>query len=706
MNKDLSFFEIHSNDCPNPCCYIDATNYKLLYINHVMSKLTHQILDYDDKFCYEVIHRRSTPCEHCVLGGTNDEKFNEVKIQSEINGKSYRVQSRLFHIDGSEVYYCKYFSERKNNYRLTYNNHLPTGMTIEEAMSECTKIISNDDIESTYNSYIDILGKYYCCDNVTIFNLDSSTDSISARNTWTVDDNIEILPNLENDDRVSLIAEMIEKYEVMGISIFENKKITKLDNAILKEFLERRKIDNLVISQIRDRTNTIIGFVALFNIKATVNEFRLFNSIKKFIQDNIKNEAKDLEINTLLDKDILTEFYNSNKYVADSQELEKNYKGGLGVVFASINGLGRTNEYFGYEAGDSKIQQASVMLRELFSEDWYRISGTEFICLVKQDDEVEFYNKVESFVRKSNKTNNTVLTLGQIWTPKITKIASLVSEADAIMYINKQAFYSKDNNKYKEITNKLLQDLLFGIENDEFLVYLQPKVNLETGKIKGAEALIRRFDKKNNKMIFPDQFIAKYETNSIIRHVDIFVLETVCKLLQKWDIKDEDFTISVNLSRVTLLENNIVDTFVEICDKYGIDYKYIVVELTERVGIVENHVQSKLVTDFQERGFKLSLDDFGCAYSNIITLVDVVFDEVKIDKSLVDHVLTSKRNNVTVNHIISMVNSMDSKTVTLAEGIETEEQANCLKEFGSPYGQGYFYSRPIPSDEFYEKYIK
>ncbi len=190
----------------------------------------------------------------------------------------------------------------------------------------------------------------------------------------------------------------------------------------------------------------------------------------------------------------------------------------------------------------------------------------------------------------------------------------------------------------------------------------------------------------------------------IIRHVDMFVIESVCKLLKTWISEGKEIPISVNLSRVTLQEYGIVDSIVEICDRYQIPHHLLVVEVTERIGLIENDIASALIETFKSHGFHISLDDFGCAYSNIITLAQIEVDEVKIDKSLVDHIITNPKSRILVRNIVSMCNELEG-SATLAEGIETKEQAQLLHEFGCRLGQGYYYSRPLPVEEFYQRYI-
>ncbi|MFI3209068.1 MAG: GGDEF domain-containing phosphodiesterase, partial [Eubacteriales bacterium] len=359
---------------------------------------------------------------------------------------------------------------------------------------------------------------------------------------------------------------------------------------------------------------------------------------------------------------------------------------------------------YGYASGDSRIKQSAEILKKYFQIDFYRISGDEFVGFYDNIDEHDFEKYVWTLCKKMREEKNDFFAVGHAWNSGNFDVLQLIQEADTMMYINKQEYYHAAGRQKEEINDAVLSELLSYLANDEFVVYLQPQMYLKDNTLYGAEALIRRYDKKNNKIIYPNHFIPLYEKKSVIRHVDIFVLNQVCKLLVEWREIGKEIPISVNLSRVTLLEYGIVDTIAEICDYYNVPHELLVIEVTERVGLIENNVASALIENFKRKGFKISLDDFGCAYSNIVTLAQIPMDEVKIDKSLVDHVATNKKNAIIVKHVLSMCNEIDG-TSTLAEGVEDRNQANVLRGFECHLGQGYLFSKPIPVEEFFEKYI-
>lgn len=403
-------------------------------------------------------------------------------------------------------------------------------------------------------------------------------------------------------------------------------------------------------------------------------------------------------------RDALTGCYNRAGYSTEMDVIMNPRPTSLGVISVNINGLKHINENLGITAGDKHILGAAVRLKEHFGYEFFRMSGDEFVGIAPNVENAAFETQVDTLHTAMRQDENHDFSMGHAWGNKNFDLWKLMQEADTLMYINKQEYYASTKREFNQVDDGLLSDLLSYLADGEFMIYLQPQVKLKDGSLHGAEALIRRFDKTNQKMVFPDQFIPLYEMKSIIRHVDMFVLETVCSLLSAWTKEGKAIPISVNLSRVTLLEHGIVTSIVEICDRYQVPHNLVVIEVTERVGLIENNVASALITAFKDHGFNISLDDFGCAYSNIVTLAQIEVDEVKIDKSLVDDLTTNNKNHILVKNVLSMCNELEGAS-TLAEGIEDEHQAKLLKELGCHLGQGYFYSRPIPVPEFVEKYL-
>ncbi|MBR6488735.1 MAG: EAL domain-containing protein [Clostridiales bacterium] len=265
-------------------------------------------------------------------------------------------------------------------------------------------------------------------------------------------------------------------------------------------------------------------------------------------------------------------------------------------------------------------------------------------------------------------------------------------------------------------TEKMYNDSLWGnyikayldtaIENDEFVVYLQPKFDIKTEKVKGAEALIR-WNYKNKVFLGPGRFIPFFEKDGSIGKIDDIVLRKVCEAFSKWRKEGKIlYPVSVNLSRDRLYDVNLVKHLTEIVDSYGVYHDLIDFELTESASYDNTEQMIRVLGELRDEGFRISMDDFGTGYSSFALLTQMPLDTLKIDKSFVDKVgieNAHKQDIAVIRHIISLAKELGF--VCLAEGAETRPQIDELKALGCDVIQGYYFSKPVPIAEYEDKYL-
>lgn len=250
----------------------------------------------------------------------------------------------------------------------------------------------------------------------------------------------------------------------------------------------------------------------------------------------------------------------------------------------------------------------------------------------------------------------------------------------------------------KEIEN-LMEEALFA---SEFKLYLQPKYCFKTGKIIGAEALVR-WDNIERGMIYPNDFIPLFEKNGFIQRLDLYMFEKVCQFQKNFSdgsIPD----VSVNFSRVHLNNLNLANELVAITKKLGVDPKHIEVELTESAIFDNEERMIRVMNDLKKEGFVLSIDDFGSGYSSLSTLKNLPADVIKFDRGFLLESTDSQRGKDIIKYLVHMSRSLNLTTV--AEGVETQQQVDFLKEVGCDIAQGFYYAKPMPANEFAELYKK
>lgn len=245
----------------------------------------------------------------------------------------------------------------------------------------------------------------------------------------------------------------------------------------------------------------------------------------------------------------------------------------------------------------------------------------------------------------------------------------------------------------KEIDNAMEKAL----ENGEFIVYLQPKVNIHTNKVAGAEALIR-WDSPTMGFMSPDKFIPYFEKNGFIVKLDQYVFEKVCKQLREWiDQGIEPVPISVNLSRRDLYDHKYLERYKEIQEHYQVPSKLLEIEFTETLFFEDLELLKQSIQEVHEAGYLCSIDDFGSGYSSLALLKEIPVDILKLDKTFFDNI-TDARGNTVIEHVIALAKDLDMTTI--AEGIENVIQVDRLRSIHCDLIQGYVYYKPMTIENF------
>lgn len=236
------------------------------------------------------------------------------------------------------------------------------------------------------------------------------------------------------------------------------------------------------------------------------------------------------------------------------------------------------------------------------------------------------------------------------------------------------------------------------IEDHEFIAYYQPKIDSNTGKLCGAEALIR-WKKKDGKFVFPDQFIPAIEKSRQIIEVDYYMYREVFRFIRECiDEGKEIVPISLNVSRQHMKHLEIVDYIEKLLDEYDVPRELLEFEITETVCMEDVTNATKFIDALHRMGIIVSMDDFGSGFSSLNLLSEIPLDVIKLDRCFLHSNELSDKEKVIITSIVAMVKNLDM--ISLCEGVETRNQSEFLKEVGCDIQQGYFFSRPIPEEEF------
>ncbi len=260
-------------------------------------------------------------------------------------------------------------------------------------------------------------------------------------------------------------------------------------------------------------------------------------------------------------------------------------------------------------------------------------------------------------------------------------------------------FYDDRVRDRKQVLQRLQSEFPKAIQNREFHVYYQPKVHVETGELKGAEALCRWI--KDGKVVSPGDFIPALEQGVEICELDYYMLERVCEDIARWLEEGRDVVrISVNFSRKHLVETDLLEHILDVVEKYRIPHEYIEIELTETTTDVEFKDLKRVVMGLRSEGIYMAVDDFGVGYSSLNLIREIPWHVIKIDRSILPET-EADANCITglmYKHVVSMIRDLGMEVVT--EGVEQKWQVDLLRDTQCYMAQGFYFDKPLPVEEF------
>lgn len=386
-------------------------------------------------------------------------------------------------------------------------------------------------------------------------------------------------------------------------------------------------------------------------------------------------------------------------------------------IVSNIRNFGLFNTIFGRDASDSILQRSKILFEQkLQKNEWLaRSFADRFYMVLFYKEEGELISRLEGMA-KDMATHNTDIMgtypihfcFGVFKVPKDNKkdFAEMFDLADMALKRGANTF-SKTVFCYNQLIQKSIEKEISiesrmeeALMRKEFLVYLQPKYDVISEKIVGAEALARW--QTPEELLFPDSFIPLFERNGFISKLDMYMLEEVC-LLQRRRLNEKKpcIPISVNQSRLLLYNAGYVDALIGIVDKYEIPHHLIELEITESVVFEDKAVAIKTFHQLLQLGFKISMDDFGSGYSSLNMLKEIDVNIIKIDRSFLEDFINSEKGKKIITSVLGLIHQLG--LLSVAEGVETKEQLDFLKGAGCHWVQGFYFSKPIPAEDFIKK---
>lgn len=443
----------------------------------------------------------------------------------------------------------------------------------------------------------------------------------------------------------------------------------------------------------------------------TIVRFRVKNVIERSqmrVDDELKYRAE---------YDVLTGILNKSKFFYNTRNM-LNIFGTEDFAFIRIDieKFQLINSFFGMDEGDNLLKYMADYLQNVEKEYRYitygRIEADIFAVCFSYDNEKEITDFVKKFTNQMEKypldfvitpffgvylVKNRDLSINEMYDK-----ANLASKNCKGNYIQNYFFYTKEMSEEIIKEQHIINNMKNALKNEEFVLYLQPKYELQRNSIAGAEVLVRWIT-ADGRMISPGEFIPVFERNGFILKLDQYVWEKTCQLLAGW--RDEGrkiFPVSVNISRVSLYNPKIVDVICGLTEKYNIPPEWLQLELTESAYTGNPKAIKEMMEQLQKKGFSILMDDFGSGYSSLNVLKDIAVDVLKIDMKFLDGSGDDGRSENILASVVRMAKWLNMPVV--AEGAERKEQVSFLHSIGCEYVQGFYFARPMPVKE-YEKLL-
>ncbi len=568
--------------------------------------------------------------------------------------------------------------------------------------------------------------------NVDLSNTLNITGSYIIAYYNTVDEMINALQAGRVD---FVVSPLVTNDYIMSFDLGDDFFVTQLDYELPMRIMLNKELEE----EFQDILNIAIQRLDTTKIDSIIAESRLHyipeETMLEFIQDNFfviiivimaiacaftfvvwrGKVRREKDLLNIINFDSLTGLMSKYSFFEQARKtLETATPGQYALYVVDIDNFKIVNETFGYNKGSQVIKHVANSLKQYLNPSALvaREANDKFIFMTPITSEavtIENAQKQELLFRLSLRE-----ILADDYTIHVSVGKYVVHDTKLDLdYMIDCANYARISAKagygstVAEFTNemrskqKLQNEVVSGMETalfgEEFQVYYQPKIDLKTMKIVGAEALVRWI--KNGKPIFyPDQFIPIFENNRFIIRLDYFVTHKVCDLIKiNYDLLS-NYKISVNLSGITLLQENLTESLLDTVKNSGIKPSNLELEITESAFVENFELVVSAINNLKKCGFSISMDDFGSGLSSYNRFKDIPLDILKLDKGFCSFSCGEKKGTMIVESIISLAKQLNLQVV--AEGVETQEQAQMLRELGCDVAQGYLYAKPMPKDEF------
>ena len=708
MKRDINTLSL-LNEISELVYVSDPETYELLFVNQTGCQTLH-LENYKHKKCYEILQGKTSPCEFCTNDRLCDDNFYTWEFTNPSIGRHFLLKDKIIQWRGKTARMEIAFDITE---RELQKQELKNMLDVQTLITNCVRMLyAVDDLDQTINAVLTQIGEFLVSDRAYVFEI--KDELMNNTHEWTAPGISPQLEKLQQLD-LSLISDWLPFFEKNDCIIIDDVEQLQKTNPAAYATLHAQEITSLIAAPIF-LDNKLAGYIGIDNYDSEKikNSSYLLLSMSIFLSYAIRHRNHVDMLHRLSYHDLLTNALNRNAFMDVLSQFRPGQYASAGIIYIDINGMKEINDFYGHHQGDKILITTVAKVFNLFKPDeLFRIGGDEFVIITYDLTETDFYEKFNLlrniFCEKTNLPFS--IATGSCWVKSPSDLNSLLQQADSAMYTDKKkSYYGKEKtSRYRHNLDDILNlanysALQEALTAGQFCIYFQPKISLDTEEFIGSEALIRYINQAGE-IIAPNNFIPILEEARLIKMLDLYVFEEVCKQINIWkERKMRVKPVSINLSRSTLSYHFLADQLLALITKHNIDISLLELEVTETAEVDNQLVFSQALEKLKEYGFSISIDDFGVRNASLSLFTTINFDILKLDRSLVKTLAQNQKARILIRSLAVICSDLGIKLI--AEGVETLEQLDILKELRCNEVQGYLFSKPLPLNDFENKYLQ
>ena len=708
MKRDINTLSL-LNEISELVYVSDPETYELLFVNQTGCQTLH-LENYKHKKCYEVLQGKTSPCEFCTNDRLCYDNFYTWEFTNPSIGRHFLLKDKIIQWRGKTARMEIAFDITE---RELQKQELKNMLDVQTLITNCVRMLyAVDDLDQTINAVLTQIGEFLVSDRAYVFEI--KDELMNNTHEWTAPGISPQLEKLQQLD-LSLISDWLPFFEKNDCIIIDDVEQLQKTNPAAYATLHAQEITSLIAAPIF-LDNKLAGYIGIDNYDSEKikNSSYLLLSMSIFLSYAIRHRNHVDMLHRLSYHDLLTNALNRNAFMDVLSQFRPGQYASAGIIYIDINGMKEINDFYGHHQGDKILITTVAKVFNLFKPDeLFRIGGDEFVIITYDLTETDFYEKFNLlrniFCEKTNLPFS--IATGSCWVKSPSDLNSLLQQADSAMYTDKKKFYygKEKTSRYRHNLDDILNlanysALQEALTAGQFCIYFQPKISLDTEEFIGSEALIRYINQAGE-IIAPNNFIPILEEARLIKMLDLYVFEEVCKQINIWkERKMRVKPVSINLSRSTLSYHFLADQLLALITKHNIDISLLELEVTETAEVDNQLVFSQALEKLKEYGFSISIDDFGVRNASLSLFTTINFDILKLDRSLVKTLAQNQKARILIRSLAVICSDLGIKLI--AEGVETLEQLDILKELRCNEVQGYLFSKPLPLNDFENKYLQ